>query len=112
MRTSVTLVITALIVAVTSLVAQTPAPPPAAGGPSRGFPGRGPAVPSGPGRSNNPFTTPIPATEGVVTVKFREFASLPPAGGQPARMNLLLDQSDTRRLFVNTMTGMLVRDQL
>jgi len=63
-------------------------------------------VPSGPGRSNNPFTTPIP-TDGVITVKFSEFASIPDANGQPARMNLILDQPDTRRLFVNTMTGML-----
>jgi hypothetical protein len=64
------------------------------------------AVPSGPGRSNNPFTAPIPI-DGVITVKFSEFSSIPDANGQPARMNLILDQPDTRRLFVNTMTGML-----
>ena len=66
---------------------------------------RGPAVPSGPGRSVNPFTEPIPATEGVITVRLAEFASLPDVGTTAARMNLLLDEPGTRRLFVNTMTG-------
>jgi len=78
------------------------------GGPGGGA-ARGPFVPSGPGRSNNPFTTPIVADEGVITVKLSEFASLPDAGtpSQPARMNLLLDEPGTKRLFVNVMTGTL-----
>src|SRR6187402_2993213 len=85
------------------------APPAPQGGPPGGRPGgpggggRGPFVPSGPGRSNNPFTAPIPADEAVVTVKLAEFAALPdavaPAGPQAARMNLLLDEPGTKRLF-------------
>src|SRR5688572_11059311 len=56
------------------------------GGPGggRGGPGRGPAVPSGPGRSVNPFETPIVANEGVITVRLSEFASLPDANNQAA----------------------------
>src|SRR5262247_1761876 len=82
------------------------------GGPGGGgAPGRGaqPFVPSGPGRSNNPFTTPIPADEAVITIRLSEFASLPDAGtpAQAARMNLLLDEPGTKRLFVNVMTGIL-----
>jgi hypothetical protein len=68
---------------------------------------RGPFVPSGPGRSNNPFSDPIPATEGVITVGYTEFANIPDVGTAAARMNLLVDEPGTRRLFVNTMTGML-----
>ncbi len=69
--------------------------------------GRGPFVPSGPGRSNNPFPDPIPATDGVITVNFVEFATVPDAGTDPPRMNLLLDEPATHRMFVNTMQGML-----
>ncbi len=72
--------------------------------------GRGPQVPfvPGPGRSNNPFPEPIPATEGVIKVSFAEFATIPDApDGQPARINLLIDQPDTRRMFANTMLGMI-----
>jgi glucose/arabinose dehydrogenase len=117
---SVTLSFLAAVAALTPLLARAPAqnPPPVTqappGGPQGaqgrpgggGLPGRGPAAPSGPGRSNNPFAAPIP-TDAVITVQFSEFASLPDANGQPARMNLMLDQPDTRRLFVNTMTGTL-----
>jgi hypothetical protein len=105
MRRHSSLVILAAIVALTPLLAQAP-PQGRPGGPPGGRGGRGPAVPSGPGRSNNPFTAPIP-TDAVITVRFSEFASLPDENNQPARMNLLLDQPDTRRLFVNTMTGVL-----
>jgi hypothetical protein len=113
MRQGLMLFMLAAAAAMTPVLAQGPAPGAAAPAPGRqgppggGFPGRGPAVPSGPGRSNNPFPAPIPATEAVITVNYREFASIPDANGQAARMNLILDQSDTRRLFVNTMTGML-----
>jgi len=120
MRRRLTLFFLAAIAAVTPLLAQAPqgaAPqgPPQGGpqGPPQGRPGgggggqgRGPAVPSGPGRSNNPFEAAIPIDR-VITVKFAEFASLPDGTNQAARMNLLLDQPDTRRLFVNTMPGML-----
>ena len=75
----------------------------------QGFPGRGrgPVPPPGPGRSNNPFPTPIPATEGVIKVNFVEFAFLPDAGSDAARMDMLLDEPGTHRMFVNTMQGLL-----
>ncbi len=74
------------------------------GGPGRG---RAEAPPPGPGRSNNPFTTSIPATEGVIKVNYVEFATVPDAENVAPRMNLLIDEPGTRRMFVNTMTGML-----
>jgi len=95
----------ALLMAAPVLAQNPPAAPP--GGGRQGFPGRGPYVPSGPGRTNNPFPDPIPATDGVITVNFREFATVPDAGNDPARMNLLRDEPGTRRMFVNTMQGML-----
>jgi glucose/sorbosone dehydrogenase len=74
----------------------------------QGIPGSGRAEAApGPGRSNNPFSTPIPATERVIKVNFVEFASIPDAGTQAARMNLLIDEPGTRRMFVNTMEGLL-----
>lgn len=115
MRRRVMLFAVTVVAAVMPLLAQGPVPggpqSPAQNPPGRGRGGapggRGPALPPGPGRSTNPFPAPIPATERVITVRYAEFASLPDANGQPARMNLLLDQPDTRRLFVNTMTGQL-----
>jgi hypothetical protein len=55
--------------------------------------------------TSNPFPTPIPAAEGVILVKFVEFATIPYAGEEPPRMMLLLDEPGTHRLFVNTMRG-------
>jgi hypothetical protein len=55
--------------------------------------------------TSDPFPTPIPATDGVVTVGIAEFASVPDVGGQAARMNLLVDEAGTKRLFVNDMRG-------
>jgi len=113
----------ALLIVASSALAQTPAPPgaPASGqapdgrqgapggrGPQGGA--RGPQAPfvPGPGRSNNPFPEPLSATEGVMKVNFVEFAKIPDAAdGQAARVNLLVDQPDTRRMFVNTMLGMI-----
>jgi hypothetical protein len=43
----------------------------------------------------------------VITVGYREFASIPDVGTAAPRMNLLLDEPGTRRLFVNTMTGLI-----
>jgi hypothetical protein len=54
---------------------------------------------------NDPFPQPIAATEGVVRVNVTDFASIPDAGGEPARMMLLVDEPGTRRLFVNDMRG-------
>ncbi len=66
---------------------------------------RGQPAPLLPGQSNDPFPTPIPATEGVIKVNVREFASLPDVNGVAARMMLLVDEPGTKRLFVNDMTG-------
>ena len=56
--------------------------------------------------SNDPFSAPIPAAEGVITANVVEFASLPDVDGQPARMMLLVDEPGTGRLFVNDMRGL------
>jgi hypothetical protein len=41
----------------------------------------------------------------VIRVDYREFATIPDVGGQPARPMLLIDEPGTRRLFVNDMRG-------
>ncbi|MEO8074849.1 MAG: PQQ-dependent sugar dehydrogenase [Acidobacteriota bacterium] len=110
-------VATALLALVPMLAQNPPAAPPAPPEAGRqGTPpdgrqgasgaGRGPTQP-GPGRSNNPFPDPIPATEGAIKVNVTEFASVPEAAAQPPRMNLLIDEPGTRRMFVNTMQGLL-----
>jgi hypothetical protein len=55
--------------------------------------------------SSNPFPAPIEATDGVIRVGFREFATVPAIDNAPARMMLLVDEPGTRRLFVNDMRG-------
>jgi len=55
--------------------------------------------------TTDPFPTPIPTSDGVITVSFREFATLPDINGDAARMMLLVDEPGTRRLFVNDMRG-------
>jgi Glucose / Sorbosone dehydrogenase len=55
--------------------------------------------------TNDPFPTPIPATDGVIKVSFVEFASIPDIAGVAARMMLLVDEPGTRRMFVNDMRG-------
>lgn len=55
--------------------------------------------------TNNPFTSPIAATEGVIVVDFVELASVPDMNGEPARMMLLVDEPGTGRMFVNDMRG-------
>ncbi len=55
--------------------------------------------------TDDPFPAPIPRTEGVVTVGLEEFATLPDADGEAARMMLLVDEPGTGRLFVNDMRG-------
>jgi len=96
--------------------AQNPQPPATEGRQGtpdgrQGFPGgrqgggRGPAVPSGPGRSTNPFPDPIPSTDGVIKVNIAEFASIPDVGNDAARIDLLLDEPGTKRIFINTMQG-------
>ena len=53
----------------------------------------------------DPFPSPIPATEGVIQVRFVEFATVPDIAGEAPRMMNLVDEPATRRLFVNTMRG-------
>jgi hypothetical protein len=53
----------------------------------------------------DPFPAPIAATDGVIQVRFTEFASIPDMGGAAARIMLLVDEPGTRRLFVNDMRG-------
>ena len=72
-----------------SVLAQAPAQP----------------APLPPGQSNDPYPQPIAATEGVIRVNAREFASLPDIDGVPARMMRLVDETGTKRLFVNDMRG-------
>src|SRR5687767_1147666 len=55
--------------------------------------------------TTDPFPNPIPATDGVITVRAVEFAAVPDVNGAPARMMLLVDEPGTRRLFVNDMRG-------
>jgi hypothetical protein len=64
-----------------------------------------PAPPLQPGQTTDPFPQPIAATEGVITVGVREFASVPDIDGVAARMMNLVNEPGTRRLFVNDMRG-------
>ena len=66
---------------------------------------RGQAAPLPPGQSADPFPAPIAATDGVIRVNVREFASVPDVDGVAARMMNLVDEPGTRRLFVNDMRG-------
>ena len=82
----------AAMVIAAPVLAQPPAP-------------QSPPAPLPPGQSNDPFPAPIAASEGVIRVNFREFASLPDISGAAARMMNLIDEPGTRRLFVNDMRG-------
>jgi len=64
-----------------------------------------PPGPLPPGQTNDPFPAPINATEGVIRVGVREFASLPDIDGVAARMMHLVYEPATKRLFVNDMRG-------
>ncbi|MEY4941356.1 MAG: Soluble aldose sugar dehydrogenase YliI precursor [Verrucomicrobiota bacterium] len=59
-----------------------------------------------PAGTNDPFPQPINATEGVISVKFTEFATIP---GQPQapRIMAMSDEPGTRRFFVSDMRGLL-----
>ena len=56
-------------------------------------------------RTNDPFPKPIPTDEGVIAVKFVEFATIPDVNGQAPRMMTMLTEPATRRLFLSVMTG-------
>jgi hypothetical protein len=103
------LMLCALLIS-SSVLAQTPgrqggAPAGRQGGPPQGRQGGPP--PLSVNGTNDPFPDPIAAQDGVITVAFVEFASLPdlPGEAQPARMMMLVDEPGTRRLFVNDMRG-------
>ena len=53
----------------------------------------------------DPFPNPIPAAEGVIRVRFVEFATIPDIEGEAPRMMNLVDEPGTKRMFVNTMRG-------
>jgi glucose/sorbosone dehydrogenase len=53
----------------------------------------------------DPFPAPISASDSVIRVRFREFASIPDIGREAARIMLLVDEPGTRRMFVNDMRG-------
>src|SRR5262245_5006230 len=72
--------------------------------PALAQPGAQPA-PLLPGQSTDPFPAPIAATDGVIRVGVREFASVPDIDGIAARMMNLVNEPGTRRLFVNDMRG-------
>ena len=55
----------------------------------------------------DPFPDPITATEGAITVRYQEFATLPDIDGVAPRMMALQDEPGTRRLFVNDQRGQL-----
>lgn len=57
------------------------------------------------GATSDPFPDPIEAVQGVIEIGYEDFASLPWAGGQPARPMLLVDEPGTGRMFVNDMWG-------
>ena len=54
---------------------------------------------------NDPFPDPIETTEGVIVVRYSEFAVLPDVGGEAARPMRLVDEPGSGRLFVNDMQG-------
>ena len=55
----------------------------------------------------DPFPTPIETTQGVVAVKFVEFATIPDVKGEAPRLMHFVDEPGTKRLFVSVMTGAL-----
>jgi glucose/arabinose dehydrogenase len=81
--------------------AQSQAPNPAPPAPPA------PAQPLPPGQTSNPFPQPIIANQGIITVRLREFASLPDIENIAARAMTLVEEPGTRRLFVSEMRGVL-----
>src|SRR5262245_55291531 len=55
--------------------------------------------------TNDPFPAPINTTNGVITVKFTEFAAIPDSGNAAPRVMQMLWEPATRRYFVSDMTG-------
>ncbi|MEQ1601881.1 MAG: hypothetical protein HOP04_03715 [Methylophilaceae bacterium] len=57
--------------------------------------------------SADPFTIPIEANAGIITVDFVEFARIPDTNGEAPRLMHLVDEPRSQRLFVSAMTGAL-----
>src|SRR5262245_34489561 len=57
--------------------------------------------------TSDPFPTPIPTTDRVITVKFSEFATIPDFNGAAPRIMTMLYEPGTRRYFASDMNGKL-----
>src|SRR5215510_12122128 len=57
--------------------------------------------------TNDPFPQPIATTEGVITIRFAEFTTIPDFGGAAPRLMTMLNEPGTRRIFVSDMKGKL-----
>ena len=57
--------------------------------------------------TNDPFPTPIPASDGVISVKFAEFATIPDFNGAAPRIMTMLHEPGTQRFFASDMNGRL-----
>src|SRR5262245_21027435 len=55
--------------------------------------------------TNDPYPTPINTTNGVITVQFAEFATIPDSAGAAPRVMQMVFEPATRRFFVIDMTG-------
>lgn len=68
-----------------------------------------PAAPVSAQTSNDPFETPIPTEDGVITVGVVDFATVPDVDDDAPRLMLLTGEPGTDRVFVNDMYGLLYR---
>src|SRR5205809_406655 len=56
---------------------------------------------------NDPFPSPIPATDGVITVNFVEFATIPDFNGAAPRIMTMVNEPGAQRMFASDMNGKL-----
>jgi hypothetical protein len=57
--------------------------------------------------TNDPYPTPIPAGDGVISVRFTEFATIPDFNGAMPRIMTMLHEPGTGRYFASDMNGRL-----
>src|SRR5262245_27025024 len=57
--------------------------------------------------TTDPFPNPISPADGVITVKFVEFATIPDSGTAAPRVMTMVHEPSTRRFFASDMTGLL-----
>jgi hypothetical protein len=67
------------------------------------------AAPARAQATSDPYPAPIQATQDIVRVGYREFATIPDIDGVAARMMILVPEPGTRNLFVNDRRGPLYR---